>query len=141
VTQAEVVFCECKLNNKRTKSPWAAQGDGAAKRMDVYREYFPEVAGVKDWRNVYQLIRQYVYAKKLGIALNKPSQVIPLVNEIHLPILEKTYSPLLGTSAELACVFRPLLTWQGLTKILASSILPDAPQIIKKLDETLAAVK
>jgi hypothetical protein len=138
VAEREVVFCECKLNNNGGSSPWMAKGDGAEKRMGVYKEHLPEIGDVPDWRSTYQLVRQYVYARKLALALDKEQLVIPLINQVHCENLQRFYSPL---QSVLGSVFRPLATWQGMKSFLGASSLPVAVEIVRKLDEALAAAR
>jgi hypothetical protein len=75
ITDREVVFVECKLNQRGNTSPWKTPDkkdkdkdkiDGADKRFAIYEEMFPELMCDNEWRDVYQLIRQYVYARALG---------------------------------------------------------------------------
>ena len=71
VSQKEVAFVECKLNLNGRTSPWRARGEGAGKRFEIYREIFPELERVDGWKDVYQLIRQYVFARLMAGHLGK----------------------------------------------------------------------
>jgi len=87
-TDKEVCFIECKLNQNGRTSPWRTTSEGSAKRMNTYQEVLSELEQFDDWKNVYQMIRQYVYSKSLGKILGKTPRVYPLINEKHIEILQ-----------------------------------------------------
>jgi hypothetical protein len=125
ITKCEVVFVECKLNLSGDTSPWKAPDkkdktkiDGADKRFGIYKEMFPELMCINDWRNVYQLIRQYVYARSLGSQLSKQPLVIPLINENHKEKLFCHYLKIKDCIANYNNVFREFVTWQEIDKII-----------------------
>ncbi len=123
VAEGEVLCVECKLNWSGSGSPYAARGGGAEKRWKTYREECPELADFEgDWRAVYQLLRNYVYAKLLTADLGKLKWgVCPLVNGAHAGGLGAYYTPLRQFSAER---FRPLRTWQDARALIESGVEP-----------------
>lgn len=123
IADAEVAFVECKLNQSGNQSPWRARQvlpgkeGGSAKRMEVYKRVGVDGLDqiedrIKDWQDVYQLIRQYVYANLLADALEKEPVVIPLVNEEHLKALAPIYCKLKESSLNKTGIFRAMVTWQ-----------------------------
>lgn len=137
ITEGEVVFVECKLNQPRNASPWKAQGEGAKKRMKTYIEKFPELKHIDDWETVYQLIRQYVYAKSLSEHLKKKPVIIPLVNGAHKEILSSYYSKVKESPVNKEKIFRAFTTWQDTTKIISASNLSNKEIISAKVAESL----
>jgi hypothetical protein len=135
ITEKEVVFVECKLNQKGNTSPWRAQGQGAEKRLKTYTEIFPEIKSISDWMEVYQLIRQYVFAKLLSYYLKKKPIVIPLINEKHKEIILPYY--LKVKQSHLNNVFRDFVTWQDILRVLSASNLPNKSIISAKIKEAL----
>jgi len=137
VTEEEVVFVECKLNQRGKTSPWKARGSGAEKRMITYVQEFPELQTVGDWRNVYQLIRQYVFARSLGNHLRKKPLVVPLINGDHEAILSAYYSTLKESPLDGGHVLRDFVTWQDIVNIISQSDLPNRRLIVGKIEEAL----
>ncbi len=137
ITEREVVFVECKLNQNGSTSPWKAQGRGAEKRLKTYAEIFPEIKSISDWVSVYQLIRQYVFARSLGEYLKKKPVVVPIINEKHKEILSPYYLKVKRSPLNKEYVFRDFVTWQDLLKKLLSSDLPNRDIISAKIEEAL----
>ena len=137
ITEGEVVFVECKLNQNGKTSPWKAQGAGAEKRLKTYIEKFPELKSISDWKTVYQLIRQYVFAKSLSEYLKKKPFIIPLINGIHKGILSPYYSKVKESPINKKNIFRNFITWQDIIKIISSSNLSNKKIILAKLEEAL----
>jgi hypothetical protein len=128
ITECEVVFVECKLNSSGKSSPWKASDkkdekkiDGADKRFAIYKEMFPELMCINDWRNVYQLIRQYVYARLLGCHLSKNPLVVSLVNKCHVDRLRPYYSILKDCTAVDKNIFLDFVTWQDISEEILKS--------------------
>jgi hypothetical protein len=116
ITKQEVVFIECKLNNNGQQSPWKAQSEGSRKRFEHYTsEYFPELSEIKDWENIYQLIRNYVYARLLAKVLNKKPLLVPIINEKHKTILSKYYQPMMDFDP---IICQNLICWQEIDSYL-----------------------
>ena len=144
ITDEEAAFVECKLNQNGNQSPWKAQktvkSDGAAKRFLTYTADcgFPELDAVTEWRDVYQMIRQYVYAKSLGLLLGLKPAVIPLVNETHIKSWQQYYEPLRQSCL---AVYRPFATWQGIRAAVVerNQAISNAPDITRVIDNALAA--
>jgi len=153
ITDKEVVFVECKLNQNVNTSPWKAQREGAEKRWRTYvgkadeiknyvdNNIFPELEEINNWRDVYQLIRQYVYASSMSKYLGKKAIVIPLINGKHKEILSKYYSILKDSEINKDGIFRDFVTWQDILESLSGSNLLNKERIIKKIDEALFSVK
>ena len=137
ITEKEVVFVECKLNQNGSKSPWKAQGEGAKKRMETYRAKFPELNCINEWNDVYQLIRQYVYAKLLGEHLRKEPVIIPLINEKHRETLLSYYSKIKESSLNKENTFHDFATWQSIIKNILESSLSNREIISAKIMEAL----
>lgn len=137
VTEEEVVFVECKLNQRGNRSPWKAQGSGSEKRLKTYVQEFPELQTVGDWKNVYQLIRQYVYTRSLSKHLKKKPLVVPLVNGDHEGILSAYYWNLKESPLSKENVFRDFVTWQDIVKIVSQSDLSNGHLIVGKIEEAL----
>jgi len=113
VTDSEVAFVECKLNKNGNQSPWKSQGPGAAKRFNTYVNEcgFSELRGINSWKDVYQLIRQYIYAKSLAEILKKHPIVFALIHEAHVDDWTHFYNPLTVFAPK---IFRPFVTWQSM---------------------------
>jgi len=141
ITGREVVFVECKLNQRGKTSPWKSKGKGAEKRMKTYAEEFPEIKSVQDWEVVYQLIRQYVFAKSLSEYLKRKPVVIPLINEKHREILSDYYLKVKHSPLNKKEVFRDFVTWQDLLRILSTSDLPNKSIISAKIKEALKCAR
>lgn len=141
ITEGEVVFVECKLNQNGKASPWKAQGEGAEKRLKTYIEKFPELKSVSDWKTVYQLIRQYVFAKCLSEYLKKKAFIIPLINGIHKGILSPYYSKVKENLINKKNIFRNFITWQDIMEIISSSNLSNKEIILAKVKEALKHVR
>jgi len=141
ITGREVVFVECKLNQRGNTSPWKSKGKGAEKRMKTYAEEFPEIKSVQDWEVVYQLIRQYVFAKSLSEYLKKKPVVIPLINEKHREILSDYYLKVKHSPLNKKEVFRDFVTWQDLLRMLSTSDLPNKSIISAKIKEALKCAR
>lgn len=158
ITDIEVAFVECKLNLSGRQSPWKAQQgapgreSGAFKRMGIYKKIFPELDSVKDWQDIYQLIRQYVYASLLAGELNKTTEVkrepvvIPLINKEHISgehgdaltrLFEKSKHSPLGKNG----VFRDYVTWQDLFDAISRLDLKCGPTLQKQMWAALEASK
>jgi len=143
ITDREVVFVECKLNSSGKSSPWKASSkkeedkiDGADKRFAIYKKMFPELVCINDWRNVYQLIRQYVYARLLGSHLGKNPFVVQLVNKCHVDKLRPYYSILKDCAAVDKNIFLDFVTWQGIDKAISESNLTNKEAVSKKTKYT-----
>lgn len=136
ITKYEVIFVEIKLNGTGSASPWKSQGNGASKRMNLYRREITDLIGFKDWEPVYQLIRNYVYAVKLAEILDKTPKLSPLVNDKHLSILKKHYS---NFHQHFKPVSDEIRTWNGLLMLIRDSEIPteDKQKIIDKMENTL----
>lgn len=117
ITDREVAFIECKLNANGRQSPWKAQGEGAEKRFTTYKTEcgFKELNEISDWKPVYQLIRQYIYASRLAKLLNLTPLVFPLIREEHTAMWKDIYRPLRIFKGD---IFRPFVTWQTILNIL-----------------------
>jgi len=133
VTAEEVAFVECKLNLNGMQSPWKVQQtsvnkeSGAVRRMKSYiRSGFTELDGMAEWEDIYQLIRQYVYATRLAQVLGRRPAVIPLVNGDHISVLQPLYARAQASSLNRDHIFRDILTWQAIAERVASSGLPCA---------------
>jgi len=120
LTEREVVFVECKLNQNGKTSPWKAQGRGAEKRFRTYAEIFPEIKSISDWRTVYQLVRQYVFAKLLSEYLKKEPVIIPLINGKHREILSPYYLKVKQSPLNKKDVFREFVTWQDISEMISA---------------------
>jgi len=149
ITEDEVVFVECKLNLSGTTSPWKASSkkknveekdkiDGADKRFAIYKKMFPELMCINDWRDVYQLIRQYVYAKKLADYLNKKPLVIPLINADHKCNLSRHYSKIKDCIANYNAVLQNFVTWQDIKEKISGSNLPNKEDVLRKIKDALS---
>jgi len=136
IAEKEAVFVECKLNQNGKDSPWKAQGEGWIKRFEIYLNEFSELENISDpnRKDMYQLIRQYVYAKLLGNHLNKTPLVIPIINEKHQDILSQYYSKMENFYP---VVFQKLITWQQIGKTISESNIINNKKILSKIDETL----
>lgn len=135
ITSKEVVFAECKLNHSGKTSPWKAKGEGWKKRFKVYSGKIQELESIpeNDRSDLYQLIRQYVYAKLLSCQLGKEPFVIPIINEKHKDILDNYYSKIkkyIGVKN----VFRDFITWQDI-KEKASHLIEIQVKIQEALKE------
>jgi hypothetical protein len=139
ITAEEVYFCECILNQSGTTSPWKAQGDGAAKRMDVYCRDLAYLSTISNWEPLYQLIRQQVYAQKMAVALGKKPKVLPIVNGNHFRVLQRYYSALLEAPSNGDGTFLPMVTWQEVADRLAQSAIERRDAILAKIYEALPA--
>lgn len=129
ITKHEVVFIECKLNYNGNQSPWRAQSDGSKKRFEHYKsEYFPDLYKIKDWENVYQLIRNYIYSKLLAELLNKTPLIIPLINKKHDSILTKYYQSMIDFDQN-TC--KNIIYWQDIDEYLNEKDFPDLKSKIK----------
>lgn len=137
ITEEEVVFIECKLNQDGRSSPWRAQGEGAKKRMKTYRGEFLELDDITDWEDVYQLIRQYVYAKSLSKILKKKPVIIPLINENHKEILLQYYLKIKESAINKKDIFRNFTIWQDISKKISKSDLTNRKIIVSKIGEAL----
>ena len=137
ITEEEAVFMECKLNQNGKTSPWRAQGEGAKKRMKTYRGDFPELNDIADWEDVYQLIRQYVYAKSLSENLKKKPVIIPLINENHKEILLQYYLKIKESAINKKDIFRDFTIWQDVSKKISESDLSNRKIIVAKIGEAL----
>lgn len=115
IAEKEVAFVECKLNRNGYQSPWKAQGTGAEKRYHTYIKKcgFGELEQIENWREVYQLLRQYIYSKTMATVLKKKPLVIPLINENHLEGWLGFYEPLRKFNPK---IFRSFTTWQAIYK-------------------------
>ena len=117
ITDTEVAFIECKLNANGRQSPWKAQGKGAEKRFTTYKTEcgFKELNEITDWKPVYQLIRQYIYASRLAKLLNLTPLVFPLISEEHTAMWKDIYKPLRIFNGD---IFKSFVTWQTISKTL-----------------------
>jgi len=146
IAEKEVAFIECKLNkSERHRSPWKAQlgstfkEGGASRRMEVYKKFgFKELQQIDDWPEIYQLVRQYLYAKLFARSLGKMPVAIPLINEDHLGDLKPFYAKALNSPLNKSGTFCDMVTWQDLRKRIAGSDLDCKEKLIIKMDETLA---
>jgi len=145
ITKGEVVFVECKLNQSGKSSPWKAPDkkdeakiDGADKRFAIYKEMLHELMYINDWRNVYQLIRQCVYAKLLSCHLGKKPLVIPIINEKHKDILCPYYSKLRNSTEINKNVFKDFITWQDIRQEISESDLSEKECLLAKIDKALS---
>ncbi|MBN1869526.1 MAG: hypothetical protein JW847_02985 [Candidatus Omnitrophica bacterium] len=162
IAAKEVVFVECKLNQSGGQSPWKAQNSsdnresGAKKRMQVYKnikhvEYdkiitseklrFPNLAKIGGWQDIYQIIRQYIYASLLGDILGKKPTVIPLIHGDHRNLLEPIYLTAKNNSALGSGVLRDMVTWQDIKQKISQADLECSPNLVKKMSEALRASK
>jgi hypothetical protein len=137
IAEQEVAFVECKLNQSGQSSPWQARGEGAAKRFETYKKEFPELRYIGDWRDVYQLIRQYVYSRSLGLHLKKRSLVVPLINEKHKDTLLRYYSKLRNNNLSAGKIFRDFVTWQDINSAILTSDLTNREIISTKIEAAL----
>lgn len=139
ITEQEVVFIECKLNQNGKTSPWKAQGKGASKRWQTYmlKENFPELVTLEDWRDVYQMVRQYIYAKMLGKYLNKKPVIIPLINGEHKDILINYYQKIQQNPLKRYAKFSDFVTWQDLLEKITQSESSKKVEIVQKIQEAL----
>jgi len=137
VSEKEVVFVECKLNQSGKTSPWMAQGMGAEKRFKTYVREFPELKDIANWSQVYQLIRQYVFAKLMARYLKKRALVIPLINKVHEKILLPYYLEVKNSAINGEGVFCDFITWQDVAKMLLKFDHPDKKAILMKIREAL----
>jgi hypothetical protein len=137
ITDQEVILVECKLNPPGRTSPWRSSSEGSAKRFGTYVELFPELAGLRDWREVYQMVRQYVYARSLGEHLGKRPKAIPLINKDFEAILAPYYSDLRNSLADEANVFGDFVTWQDIRKMAAASDLANKDLIVDTIEVAL----
>ena len=148
VTEREVAFVECKLNLSGNQSPWKAQRgsggkeSGAARRMKSYvNSGFRELEGLKNWEEIYQLIRQYVYATRMARALQKQPVVVPVINAEHTGVLGRIYSTVQECPLNTGRVFKNLVTWQEISAKVASSGLLNANRIVTKIAEALETAR
>jgi hypothetical protein len=148
VTEGEVVFVECKLNLNSNQSPWKAQrgsrdeDSGAARRMRSYiKAGFVELEGLKNWEEIYQLIRQYIYATRMADVLQKQPVVVPVINAEHSEFLDTVYSIVQKCPLNKGGMFRNLITWQDISARVASSGLKCATRVVKKMAEALESSK
>ena len=149
VTANEVVFVECKLNQNGKGSPWKAQkasGEqptGAERRLSVYieEEGFDELRQIQNWEPLYQIIRQYVYSKKMAKGLDKSPAVIPLINGLHAEILEPIYAQILKSPVNNQRVFRGIVTWQRILAGVESSSLPIKDNLAEQMRKALEAAR
>lgn len=141
LTEGEVAFVECKLNQSGKTSPWKARGEGAEKRFKTYAQRFPGLKSVAEWKTVYQLIRQYVFAKSLGDYLGKEPLVIPLVNHKHTGVLSPYYSRLRDDLINSKNTFRNFATWQAVMQIISSSNILDEEPILGTVQRALACAR
>ena len=147
VTKEEVVFVECKLNLNGKQSPWRAQKraidkeSGAERRMRSYiNTGFEELNGL-NWEEIYQLIRQYVYAKSLADTLRKEPVVVPLINADHLDVLLPFYHKAQKSVLNKKCLFKDIVTWQNISENILSSGVPCALRLTAKISNALEASK
>ena len=138
-TEKEVCFIECKLNQKGKSSPWKTRSHGSEQRMKIYVDKYPELETITEWRSVYHMIRQYVYAKALAEILDKTPRVFPLVNEKHMEIISNHYKTLQESSIQ--DTFGEIMTWQQINRKLDNSKLRKDDQLIKKITESLDATR
>ena len=139
LTDREVAFVECKLNANGKQSPWKAQGLGAEKRFNTYVEEcgFEKLQNVDTWGQVYQLIRQYIYARSMAAVMDRRPLVFSLVREERPGSWNAFYQPLRDFDQ---AVFKPLVTWEDVRKSVARRVesFPDTGQkIIVAIDEAL----
>jgi len=140
ITDKEVCFIECKLNQNGNTSPWKTSNPKSSeKRMNTYREIFPELVHFDDWINVYQMIRQYVYSKSLGKILGKKPRVYPLINEKHKKVLQPYYDSLLNWDN--SKIFRDFLTWQSIRNVIKISCIDEKQILLQKMMDSLNSVK
>lgn len=140
ITNEEIVFVECKLNVQGEKSPWRPFGEGSEKRMKIYREKFSELNEIENWKPVYQLIRNYVYAKSLSEYLEKGFCVTPLVSQGHFKDLNYHYS-ILKDNPTFEESFHPLLSWRDILDSFSSSDFSKKYKLSKKMEDTLEQAK
>lgn len=136
ISDKEVVFVECKLNQSGKTSPWKA-GKGAEKRFKIYAREFPELKDIANWKRVYQLIRQYVFAKLMAKHLEKRALVVPLINKAHEKILLPYYLEVKNSAINSEGVFYDFITWQDVAKMLLKFDHPDKEAILMKIQEAL----
>jgi len=150
VTEHEAAFVECKLKLSGNQSPWKAQGSGAEKRMDSYVETgFSELKEFRHWKeiyrinweNIYQIIRQYVYATLMGRVLQKQPIVVQVINAEPAGVLRKFYSPVQECPLNRGGMFRDLVTWQEISKSVKSSPLPCANKVASQITKALDAAE
>lgn len=146
ITSEEVVFVECKLNLNSKQSPWKAQQrasdkeSGAKRRMESYiNNNFEELSEVTNWEEIYQLIRQYVYAISLADTLRKKPVVVPLINADHLDVLLPFYHKAQKSVLNKKCLFKDIVTWQNISENILSSGLPCTLQLTAKISNALEA--
>ena len=136
VSEKEVVFIECKLNANGNQSPWKAQSKGSEKRFSTYinDSGFRELSKINNWKPIYQLVRQYVYAKSMAHILGLKPLVIPLINREYKERWQRFYQPLLEFNPN---VFRPFKTWQEIRDIVSGSNIEGHDNIIIKIDNAV----
>lgn len=136
ISDKEVVFVECKLNQSGKTSPWKA-GKGSEKRFKIYVKEFPKLKDIANWKEVYQLIRQYVFAKLMARYLEKRALIVPLINRMHENILLPYYLILKNSAINGEGVFCDFITWQDVARMLLKSDHPDKEAILVKIQEAL----
>jgi len=147
ITEREVAFIECKLNISGGQSPWKAQSgsqdkqSGAFRRRKVYIEKagLKELEGIEEWTKIYQILRQYMYAKCLAMGFGKRPVIIPLINEVDQDTLISFYAKVLNGQKNKSRVFREMATWQDLQTRIARSDLGSKEKILSKMHEALTA--
>ena len=140
ISDKEVCFIECKLNQNGKTSPWKTNNPKSSeKRMNTYRELFPELDHLDDWINVYQMIRQFVYAKSLGEILRKNPRVYPLINEKHIQVLQPYYDSLLNWDD--SNIFRDFITWQSIKNAINISSIDEKQILLQKMMDSLNSVQ
>ncbi|MBT4400685.1 MAG: hypothetical protein HOM18_12810 [Candidatus Marinimicrobia bacterium] len=135
ITKSQVVFVECKLKRHDLTSPWKASSDGSKHRYRRYIDTFgyTSLDDLGSWKNVYQLIRNYVYACELAAELDKSPQVIPLIREEDIPFWEPFYIELQSREPS---IFNQIYSWQDFMPHLSNDRFKVTKQ---KLENTLAA--
>ncbi len=135
ITKAKVVFVECKLKRQGLDSPWKTRSNGSNLRYRRYIDKFgyTSLDDLDSWQNVYQLIRNYVYACELAAKLDKTPQVIPLIRQEDIPFWKPFYTELQGRESG---IFNQIHSWQDFLPHLSNDSFKVTKQ---KLENTLAA--
>ena len=144
----EIAFVECKLNSTGNRSPWRAQPgiegqkSGSEKRMEKYFEQdYNELRDIDNWPEIYQLLRQYVYASLLAKHLKKRPAVIPLVNQgqNNYEVISRVYERVLLGPLNKSGIFHEMVTWQAFIDPISRSGLINGTTLKDKMLEAIAA--
>jgi len=108
----------------------------------VYKRVgFAEFSELKDWQDIYQIIRQYVYANLLADILREKPVVIPLINKDHSQALAQIYRKAQDSVLGKKNVLRDMVTWQAFLEAISHADLVCAAKLKKKMTEALEASK